>query len=79
MSDSPARRLYWSVVDALGYLVALTTLRILDVFAGPEPETPADEQRKRDREQLERALPMLDCKEPSAAISHCADRHRRDD
>jgi hypothetical protein len=79
MSDSPVRRLYWRVVDTLDYLLTLTTLRILDVFAGPEPETPADEQRKRGREQLERAFPMLDCKEPGAAISHCADRHRRDD
>ena len=74
MSDSPVRRLYWRVVDTLDYLLTLTTLRILDVFAGPEPETPADEQRKRDREQLERAFPMLDCKEPGAPISHSTDR-----
>jgi hypothetical protein len=67
------------VADTLDYLLTLTTLRILDALAGPEPETPADEQRKRDREQLERAFPMLDCKQPGAAISHCADRHRRDD
>jgi hypothetical protein len=42
MSDSPVRRLYWSVVDALGYLVTLAWLHILDAVASSEPETPAD-------------------------------------
>jgi hypothetical protein len=79
MTDSPLRRLFWRVVDALDYLLTLVRLRILDALAGPEPETPADLRRKRDREQLERAFPMLDCKEPGAAISHCADRHRLND
>ena len=79
MSDSPLQRLFWRVVDAVDYLLTLVGLRILGALAGPEPETPADLRRGWDREQLERAFPMLDCKEPSAAISHCADRHRRDD
>ena len=79
MTDSPLRRLFWRLADHLEYLLTLVRLRILDALAGPEPETPADLRRERDREQLERAFPMLDCKESGAAISHCADRHRRDD
>ena len=79
MSDGLLARLFWRVVDALDYLLTLVRLRILDALAGSEPETPADQQRKRDREQLERAFPEIDCKEPGAAISHCADRHRLDD
>jgi hypothetical protein len=31
-------------------------LRILDALAGPEPKTPADQQRERERERIERAL-----------------------
>jgi hypothetical protein len=79
MTDSPLRRLFWRVAADLDYLLTLIRLRILGALAGPEPETPADLRRRRDREQLERAFLMLDCKEPGAAISHCADRHRRDD
>ena len=79
MSDGLLARFFWRVVDALDYLVTLGRLRIVDAVAGPAPETPADQQRKRDREQLERAFPMLGCEEPGAAISHCADRHRKDD
>ena len=72
MTDSPLQRLFWRVVDALDYLLTLVSLRILDALAGPEPETPADLRRKRDREQLERAFPEMD-----AAISHYAYRHRK--
>jgi hypothetical protein len=79
MAEGPLQRLFWRVVDPIGYLLTLMTLRILDGFAGPEPETPADQQRKRNRDQLERAFPMLDCKEPGARISHSTDRHRMDD
>jgi hypothetical protein len=39
-----------------------------DALADPEPETLADQQRKRDREQIERAFPKI---EPSGA------KHRR--
>jgi hypothetical protein len=74
MTDSPLQRLFWRVVDALDYLLTLVRLRILDALAGPEPETPADLRRKRDREQLERAFPEIHCKEPDAAISHSTDR-----
>jgi hypothetical protein len=79
MSDSLLARFFWQVVDALDYLLTLTRLRIVDAVAGPAPETPADQQRKRDREQLERAFPEIDCKEPGAAVSHRADRVPTDD
>jgi hypothetical protein len=57
MADGPLRRLFWDVADDLDYLVTLASLRILDALAGPEPETPADQQRKQDRERIERAFP----------------------
>jgi hypothetical protein len=47
------RRLFWRVVDDLDYLWTLATLRVLDALAGPLPETPADQQRPRDRERIE--------------------------
>jgi hypothetical protein len=79
MSDGLLARFFWQVVDDLDYLVTLARLRIVDAVAGPEPQTPADQQRERDREQLERAFPEIDCNERDAAISRCADRHWRDD
>jgi hypothetical protein len=48
------------VADDLDYLWTLATLRILDAIVGPEPETPADQQRTRDRERLERAFPAIE-------------------
>jgi hypothetical protein len=60
MGDRPLHRLFWRVVDYLDYLVTLARLRILDALAGPLPETPADQQRKRDREQIERAFPDIE-------------------
>jgi len=66
MTDSPLERLFWRAVDALHYVVTLATLRIVDAVAGPEPETAADRERRRDREQLDRAFPEIDCKEPGA-------------
>jgi hypothetical protein len=53
MADGPLRRLFWRVTDQFDYLRTLATLRILDALAGPGPETPADQQRKRDREWIE--------------------------
>jgi hypothetical protein len=61
------------VADHLDYLVTLASLRILEALAGPLPETPADQQRKEDREQLERALGSSR-EEPGAAITRGADR-----
>ena len=41
------------------YRLTLTKLRILDALTGPLPEMPEDQQRERDREQLERAFPKI--------------------
>jgi hypothetical protein len=60
MSGGRLRRLFWLVADELHYLWTLATLRILDALAGPEPETPADQQRARDRERIERAFPAIE-------------------
>jgi hypothetical protein len=38
-------------------LLTLAWLRILDALTSADPETPADEKRERDREQIERAFP----------------------
>jgi hypothetical protein len=53
-------KFYWRVADDLDYLVTLATLRILDVLAGPLPETSADRQRARDRERIELAFPEIE-------------------
>jgi hypothetical protein len=45
MLDGWLARIFWRVVDALDYFVTLMRLRILDMLAGPEPETSADQQR----------------------------------
>jgi hypothetical protein len=58
---SPVNRLGWlfcRVLDTLDYRATDVRLRILDAVRGPEPETPADQQRARDRERLERALQL---------------------
>jgi len=54
MTDGPVRRLFWRVLDVLDYWLTLTRLRILDALAGPEPETPEDQQRERDRDRIEK-------------------------
>jgi len=35
MADGRLRRLFWRVVDHIGYLLTLAWLRILDALAGP--------------------------------------------
>jgi hypothetical protein len=60
MAGGRLRRLFWRVADDLDYLVTLVRLRILDALAGPEPETSADQQRKRNRERIERAFPEIE-------------------
>jgi hypothetical protein len=47
----PLRLLCWHAVDYLDYALTLARLRILDALAGPEPETPADQKREKDRER----------------------------
>jgi hypothetical protein len=54
------RRLLWRVADDLDYLVTLVRLRILDALIGPDPETPADQQRARARERIKRAFPEIE-------------------
>jgi hypothetical protein len=58
--DGAAARLFWRALDWLDYWLTLARLRILDALTGPEPETPADQQRKRDRERMERAFPKIE-------------------
>jgi hypothetical protein len=50
----------WRVADGLDYRLTLMKLRILDALAGSENETPAEEQRRGDREQIERAFPKIE-------------------
>jgi hypothetical protein len=59
MTEGPLRRLFWRVADQLDYLLTLASLRILDALP-TLPETPADRQRKRDREKIERAFPEIE-------------------
>jgi hypothetical protein len=60
MSDTRLGHLFWRVADELDYLLTLARLRILDALAGPEPETPADQWRERDRERLKKAFPEIE-------------------
>lgn len=55
MTDIRLGHLFWRVADQLDYLVTLAWLRILDALAGPLPETPADQPRKRDRMERPRS------------------------
>ena len=60
MTKGRLRRLFWRVADDLDYLVTLARLRILEAVASPVPETPADQQRQRDRERIKRAFPKIE-------------------
>jgi hypothetical protein len=60
MTDTRLGRLLMRVADALDYLVTLARLRVLDALADPEPETPADQQRARDRKRIEEAFPTIE-------------------
>jgi hypothetical protein len=79
MPDGRLARLFWRVVDALDYFVTLMRLRNLDMLAGPEPETPADQQRERDRERIARAFPKLEGGDPGAPVSDRTDRVPNED
>jgi len=60
MLETRLGRILWRIADGLDYWLTLTKLRILDALAGSELETPADEQRKRDQERIERAFPNIE-------------------
>jgi len=59
MLETRLGRILWRIADGLDYWLTLTKLRILDALTGPLPEMPEDQQRERDREQLERAFPKI--------------------
>jgi hypothetical protein len=79
MIDRPLRRLFWRVADALDYLLTLAKLHILDALAGPAPETAADHQRKREREQIAKAFPALGDEERAAKVFRRTERVRSHD
>jgi hypothetical protein len=60
MTGTRPWRLFRRVADQLDHLVTLARLPILDALAGPLPETPADRQRQRDHEKIERAFPEIE-------------------
>ena len=45
----PHQSLLLRALDRMDYLITLGRLRVLDWVCGPEPLTPADEWRERDR------------------------------
>jgi hypothetical protein len=55
-----AYRLFSLALDGLDCLITSTRLRVLDWVWGPEPLTPADERRERERDQLRKAFPKVD-------------------
>jgi hypothetical protein len=52
--------LFSRALDRLDYLTTLARLRVLDWICGPEPLTPADEQREREHDRLRKAFPKVD-------------------
>jgi hypothetical protein len=54
------RSLVSRALDHLDYVITYARLRIFDWMYGPEPPTPADEQRERDRDRLRKAFPKVD-------------------
>jgi len=59
MLETRLGRIWWRIADSLDYRLTLTKLRILDALTRPLPEMPEDQQRERDRKQLERAFPKI--------------------
>jgi hypothetical protein len=56
----PAMGFLHRVLDYVEYLVTLAHLRLLDAICGPEPATPADDQREREQERLRKTFPGVD-------------------
>jgi hypothetical protein len=54
------RSLVSRALDHLDYVITYARLRILDWIYGPEPPTPADKQRERNRDRLREAFPKVD-------------------
>jgi hypothetical protein len=52
MLDVRLQRVLSRIADSLDYWLTLARLRIVDVLSGPEPKTPADQQREHDRERI---------------------------
>lgn len=53
-------RVFWRALDCINYAVALARGWVVDLICGPEPPTPADEQREADHEHLRKAFPGVD-------------------
>jgi hypothetical protein len=60
LADGRTARLFWRAFDGVDYLLTLVRLRVLDAICGPEPETPADQLRQRERERLKQAFPNIE-------------------
>jgi hypothetical protein len=54
------RSLVSRALDYLDYVITYARLRVFDWIYGPEPLTPADKQRERDRDRLRKAFPKVD-------------------
>jgi hypothetical protein len=52
------RTLVSRALDHLDYVITYTRLRFFDWICGPEPPTPADEQRESDHERLRKSIPQ---------------------
>jgi hypothetical protein len=62
------RSLVSRALDHLDYVITYTRLRILDWIRGPEPPTPADEQRERDHEPLGKEILDVSVAEREAQV-----------
>jgi len=51
MVDGPLGRAVWRVVDTVDYWLIQARLGFVDAVRGPQPPTPADEEREADRER----------------------------
>ena len=49
-------RLFWGALDRVDYAVTVVRCRIVDFIVGPEPPTPADEQREVEHKRLRNAF-----------------------
>jgi hypothetical protein len=58
MADGLLGRVVRRVIDAADHWLMQARLGIVDAVCGPEPETPADEKRKADRERPRRMVPQ---------------------